>query len=71
MDKKKKVLLYDVFDVNEGSWSDCVTLDEIEKELLSFSEFFDYYTAERDIARKLFKSMLKRSHNKISGKEIK
>ena len=58
MAKKSKVKLYDVFDVTTGSWEDSTTLDEVERENLSFSEFFEYYTAERDIARKLLTDRL-------------
>ena len=65
MSNKKKVILYDVFDVDTCNWEDSVTLDDIDKERLSFSEQYDYYTSERDIARKLFKDLLKQAQEEV------
>ena len=64
MPKKKKVV-YDVFDVDLGEWEESITLEEAEKEMLSFSECFEYYQAERAIARKLFSDMLRSSQKEL------
>ena len=71
MDKDKKEILYDVFDVDTGNWEDGTTLDEIEKEMLSFSEFYDYYRAERDIARKLLTDRLIKTQKKLIKEHTK
>ena len=62
---------YDVFDVDTGNWEDGTTLDEIEKEMLSFSEFYDYYRAERDIARKLLTDRLIKTQKKLIKEHTK
>ena len=64
----KKVIIYDVLDIGTGEWEDAITLDEMEKERLSFSECYEYYTAERDIARKLFTELLIKSQNEMIKK---
>ena len=71
MSKKKKEVLYDVFDVESLSWDSSVTLDEEESRMLSFSEQYDYYTSERDIARKLFKDLLKESQKEYMKESSK
>ena len=71
MHKDKKEILYDVFDVDTGNWEDGTTLDEIEKEMLSFSEFYDYYRAERDIARKLLTDRLIKTQKKLIKEHTK
>ena len=65
------MILYVVFDVYRGIWEDGTTLDEIEKEMLSFSEFYDYYRAERDIARKLLTDRLIKTQKKLIKEHTK
>ena len=65
MAKKSKVIIYDIFDVDSGEWEDSVTLDEVDKDRLSYTECFEYYQAERAIARKLFTDMLKSSQKEL------
>ena len=71
MDKDKKGILYDVFNVDTGDWEDSTTLGEVEKEKLSFNESFDYYKAERDIARKLLVDSLIKTQRKIIKEHTK
>jgi len=65
MAKKSKVIIYDIFDVDSGEWEDSVTLDEVDKDRLSYIECFEYYQAERAIARKLFTDMLESSQKEL------
>ena len=65
MAKKDKIKLYDVFDVSTGEWEQATTLGDVDKERLSFSECFEFYTAERDIARKLLTDRLIKAQKEL------
>jgi len=58
MANKDKLKLYDVFDVSTGEWEEATTLKDADREKLTFSECFEFYTAERDIARRLLTDRL-------------
>jgi len=60
MSKEKKPSIYEVFDVSTGKFD-----EEALESLDSFSEHYEYYNAERDIARKMMKDLLKKSRDKI------
>ena len=65
MSKEKKPSIYEVFDVSTGKFVDAITDEEALESLDSFSEHYEYYNAERDIARKMMKDLLKKSRDKI------
>jgi len=65
MEKKDKVELYDIFDVTTGKWEEATTLDEVERDKLSFGECFEFYTAERDIARRLLTDRLIKAQKEL------
>ena len=58
MANNDKLKLYDVFDVSTGGREEATTLEDADREKLTFSECFEFYNAERDIARRLLTDRL-------------
>tara|TARA_Y100000356_G_scaffold47539_2_gene37682 strand:- start:1358 stop:1570 length:213 start_codon:yes stop_codon:yes gene_type:complete len=58
MANNDKLKLYDVFDVSTGEWEEATTLEDADRQKLTFSECFEFYNAERDIARRLLTDRL-------------
>ena len=57
MEKDKKEVEYDVFDLMTGRFEELEGF-EVEETFKTFAEHYEYYNAERDIARKIMIDML-------------